>query len=296
MTWPGIKRGLRSRSGQHPERADWLATATSASTKIALRHVFLRYLAAVADGSHLPGLDDTGFRVFSQVDEDGKLLFLLANLDVRTARFVDIGAGDCVTSSNTANLAFNLGFHGLCIDAREDRIERGRQIYASHPDTTVYPPRTRHAFVTRENVNDLIKDAGLEGQVDVLSIDVDGNDHWIWEAIECVAPSIVIIETHTEYRLHDISAPYVPQFDWRDTRHGEPVGASPVAMTALAGRLGYRLVGGNRYGFNAFYVQESAAQRIPTVEPGALLNHDWSKENNEWSWPPAAESGGPEPI
>lgn len=288
MTWLGITGGLRNRLGQRPNRDDWLATATSAPTKIALRHLFLRYEAAVADDRHLPDLNDTGFRIFSQVDEDGKLLFLLANLEVRTARFVDIGAGDCVTSSNTANLAFNLGFHGLCIDAREDRIEIGRQLYASHADTKAYPPRTTNAFVTRENVNDLIKDAGLEGDVDVLSIDVDGNDHWIWEAIECLAPSIVIIETHTEYRLHDISAPYVPHFDWRETRDGEAVGASPVAMTALAGRLGYRLVGGNRYGFNAFYVREGAARRIPAVEPSALLSHDWSREENEWSSPPTA--------
>jgi hypothetical protein len=268
-------------------RPDTQSERTSAATKIALRSVYLGYREAVLEGRPLPELAETGFRVFSQADEDGMLLFLLAVLGTQRGRFVELGAGDCVTASNCANLALNLGLHGVFVDADAAKIELGRSFYASHPDTRAYPPRTVAAFLTRENVNDLVRGAGFEGDVDVLSIDIDGNDYWIWDALTAISPRVVVIEVHTEYRLHDVLPDYRPDFDWRVLSEGEPAGASPVAMTRLADRLGYRLVGSNRYGFNAFYLRNDlAADLIPAVEVEELLTHDWSREPNEWSTPP----------
>jgi hypothetical protein len=254
---------------------------------MALRQLHLAYRAAVQERRSLPNLRETGFRVFSQSDEDGILLFLLAATGADSQRFVDIGAGDCVSASNCANLALNLGFHGLFIDADAGRIASGRQTYTTHPDTSLYPPLTVQAFVTRDNVDRVVREAGLEGEIDVLSIDVDGNDYWIWQALTCVKPAIVVIETHTEYRLHDVLAPYQEDFDWRNSAEGAAIGASPVAMTRLARELGYRLVGGSRFGFNAFYVRDELARDVvPTVGVEQLLLHDWSREPNEWSDPP----------
>jgi hypothetical protein len=283
-----IGRNLRRRAERISGSAGRLdrAQATSPATKIALRQLFLEYRSAVSDGRPLPPLRETGFRVFSQADEDGILLFLLAATGASSHRFVDIGAGDCVTASNCANLAFNLGFHGLFVDAHEGRIAAGRELYARHPDTSAYPPKTVHALVTPETVDTIVREAGLDGEIDVLSIDVDGNDYWIWEALTAAAPAIVVIETHTEYRLHDVLAPY--REPGASTTDDEPVGASPAAMTRLAQRLGYRLVGGNRFGFNAFYVRSELAQDVPTVEVEDLLRHDWSKEPNRWSEPPVS--------
>jgi hypothetical protein len=276
-------RAVATRLGGPPRYAD----ETSAATKIALRRLFLDHRAAVRAGRPLPAVRETGFRVFSQADEDGILLFLLAATGADSSRFVDIGAGDCVTSSNCANLAFNLGFHGLFVDADAGRIESGRRTYTTHPDTSTYPPRFVRAFVTRENVDDVVRGAGFEGEIDVLSIDVDGNDYWIWEALTCVSPAVVVIETHTEYRREDVLAPYRQDFDWRRMAGDDLIGASPVAMTRLAERLGYRLVGGNRFGFNAFYVRgELAREAVPTVDVEELLRHDWSREPNPWSSPP----------
>jgi hypothetical protein len=283
-----VASGLLRRAGRAAELPGRLERmqATSPATKIALRQLFLAHRTAVLEGRALPAVRDTGFRVFSQADEDGILLFLLAAAGVDSGRFVDIGAGDCVTASNCANLALNLGFHGVFVDAHEGRIAAGRRLYASHPDTSTYPPRTVHAFVTPENIDAVVRDAGLDGDVDVLSIDVDGNDYWIWEALTCVTPAIVVIETHTEYRLHDVLAAY-REPGAAPTPEGEPFGASPVAMTRLAERLGYRLVGGNRFGFNAFYVRSELARAVPTVGVDELLRHDWSREPNAWSEPPA---------
>jgi hypothetical protein len=226
----------------------------------------------------LPPVTATGFRVLSEVDVDGVILFLLAAAGLDRCRFVDIGAGDCVSASNCANLALILGFHGLFVDADRERIEAGRRFYARHPDTRTHPPVTAQSFVTRENVDDVIAGAGLSGEIDVLSIDIDGNDYWIWEAISAVTPRIVIVETHPEHGLEDVCGPYRPDFDWRRAAPGEPVGASPVAMVRLGERLGYRLVAGNRYGFNACFLRDDlAADIVPAIGVEELLRHDWSR-------------------
>jgi hypothetical protein len=82
-------------------------------------------------------LCDSGFRVFSQFEEDGLLLYLAAVLELEPKLFLDIGAADGI-ASNCANLPLNLGWHGLFLDSDPAKIESGRAFYASHPDTLLY--------------------------------------------------------------------------------------------------------------------------------------------------------------
>jgi len=257
-----------------------LAAATSPATKSNLRQLFLTYREAIEEERPLPSVRDVGFRVFSELDEDGIILFLLAVAGIDRARFVDIGAGDCLTASNCANLALNLGFHGLFVDANADAIEGAAAFYARHPDTRAHPPKVRHSFITCENVNEVIRDAALDGEIDVISIDIDGNDYWIWEAISSVQARIVVIETHVEYGLEDVCAPYRADFDWRrHSRRDQVFGASPAAMRRLGQKLGYRLVGGNRLGFNAFFLRDDlGADLLPAVGVEELLRHDRNRE------------------
>ncbi len=247
---------------------------TAPATKIALRSLFQRYRRLAEAGGPLPSVWETGFRVFSQFDEDGVVLFLLGAAGIGTGRFLDVGAGDGVVASNTANLALNLGFHGLMVDARGSEVERGRRFYAAHPDTRERPPVFLQAFVTRANLNGLVAGGGLEGEIDLLSIDVDGNDYWIWQALECVSPRLVVVETHTELGLEDYVMPYDETFDWRKAPPGTRLGASPVAMTRLAQQLGYRLVGANLYGFNVFYARNDVARGLlPELDVAELFRH-----------------------
>ena len=248
---------------------------TSPSTKIAQRSLFHEYRRRATSGAALPSIWETGYRVFSQFDEDGLILFCLAVAGIGSRRFVDIGSGDGITASNTANLALNLGFHGLFVDAREPEVERGLRFYATHPDSRERPPVFVRQFVTCENVNDVVLGAGFEGDIDLLSVDIDGNDYWIFEALEIVQPRLVCIETHTELGLEDFVAPYDPDFDWRRAPPGTRIGASPVATTRLAERLGYRLVGANLYGFNALYLRDDVVPRevLPTIEIEDLFRH-----------------------
>ena len=256
-----------------------LEERTSTTTKIAQRHLLLQYRHLALCNDPLPPVSATGYRIFSQFDEDGIVVFLLGVLGIGPGKFVDIGAGDGMAASNCANLALNLGFHGLFVEVDPNLVRRGEWLYGHHPDTAFYPPRFRQAQVTRANVNQLIRDAGLTAEIDLLSIDIDGNDYWIWEAIDCVRPRIVVIEAHVEFGDRSIVAPYDDKFLWRKGMNATYLGASPAALTKLGRRLGYRLVGANRFGFNLFYVlDELAGGRLPAIEVADLLRHERTRE------------------
>ena len=269
---PALKTLARESLGRLVDLVDE-RRKTAPGTKIGLRRLQLEYRRALVAGEPLPSVWDTGLRVFSEFDEDGIALFLLAVGGSPTRRFVDIGAGDCVFASNTANLALNLGFDGLFVDASDSLLERGRRFYARHPDTTVRPPVFVRTFVTRENVNDVLTDAGFTGEIDLLSIDIDGNDYWVWQALRCVQPRFVIAEAHPELGREDWVMPYDPDFDARAVPSGTWMGASPAAMTRLAESLGYRTVAANVYGFNIFFARHDVARELPGIGLDDLFRH-----------------------
>ncbi len=241
------------------------------ATKVALRQLFNFYQAQVRAGNRF-ALADTGFRLFSQFEEDGLLLYLFAAIGVERHRFVDIGSADGI-NSNCANLAVNFGWHGLFIEGEPGKVARGRAYYAKHPDTFVYPPTFVQAIVQRENVNELIRGAGVSGVVDLLSIDIDGNDYWVWEALDAIAPRVVIVETNVAFGRRSIVVPYEKNL----FAAGIPascLGASPVAMAKLAARKSYRLVGACRYGINLIFVRNGVAEDVvPAVSVDTVFDH-----------------------
>ena len=246
----------------------------SPCVKVALRNRWLDYQGRVSRGESPPPLSTTGFRIFSQFEEDGIILALLASLGDGPRLFVDIGAGDGLYASNCANLAINFGFHGLFIERDAALVAQGQARYAKHPDTSLYPPAFVQARITPDTVNDVIRGAGFGGEVDLLSIDIDGNDYWVWEALTEIEPRVVVVETHPELGPRSLVAPYA---DEPATVPGAPthfLGASPAAMTSLATRRGYRLVAANRFGFNLFYVREIlAASLFPPLSIEDLFRH-----------------------
>lgn len=228
--------------------------------------------------NELPNITTTGFRVFSQFEEDGLLLYIFSVLGMKNKSFVEIGSDDGV-NSNSANLYFNFGWHGLFIDGNPKSIKRGIKFFNKYPHPWFYKPVFKCARVKRENVNALISDAGLKGEIGLLSIDIDGNDYWVWDAITVVQPEVVIIETHNEFGMNDIVVPYDPEYFYPG-KHPVYHGASPVAMTKLAKRKGYRLVGANALGFNFIFVKNGLADDlIPEVTVESLLTHPSIEED-----------------
>ena len=241
------------------------------SVQVSQRKLF-HYYQDLARKNERPPLSDTGFRVFSQFEEDGKLLFIFSVTGMKSKCFVEIGSDDGV-NSNSANLYFNFGFHGLFIDGNPKSIRRGRRFFSTYPHPWLYKPKFVCAKVTRENINGLIEDAGIKGEIDLLSIDIDGNDYWIWDALEVIDPRVVIIETHNEFGMNNIVVPYDPDYFFPG-KHPVYHGASPVAMTKMANRKGYRLVGANELGFNFIFIKNGVAdEQIPEVSVESVLQH-----------------------
>lgn len=253
-----------------------LSEKLSYATKISQKTLFLQYQEMMTRGC-IPSVSDVGYRVFSEADEDGIFVFVFALIGTANKTFVDIGAADGI-NSNCANLAIHFGWHGLFLDANYDKIVRGEGFYGKQQDTRIYPPKFVHVLITRDNVNDCITRAGFSGEVDLLSIDIDGNDYWIWDAIRCVSPRVVCIETHVEFGLNDVVVPYDAHLMTK-SNHPDYFGASLVAMMKLAKRKGYRLIGANKYGYNSIYIRNDIGQDIlPEASLESVLRHPGNRE------------------
>ena len=225
----------------------------------------------------LPSFEETGFKLFSQFEEDGLLLYIFSLIENPNRTFIEFGSDDGI-NSNTANLYYNHDFTGLYMDGNEKALSRGRYFFKRHANRNTAQPLFKQAMITAENINQLIISSGIKGEIGLLSIDLDGNDYWVWKAIECVSPQVVIIETHNEFGMNDIIVPYDPNYFYPG-KHPTYHGASPVAMTKLAKHKGYRLVGANELGFNLIYVREDLIpELLPEVSIESVLQHPSNKE------------------
>ena len=257
---------------------------TSASAKTSQLNLANEYRTMVAGGAPLPKLHETEFRAFSQNGEDGILLFLFAVLGATNRVTIEICAGDGI-QCNSANLILNHGWNGLLVDGNAELVRKGSDFYAHHQDSFSFPPKFLHAWIDRETVNQLISNAGFTGEVDLLSIDVDGVDYWLWEAIIGVNPRVVVTEIQCIWGAQPaLTVPYDPKFQAK-TINGLPLhaGATLQAFINLARRKGYRLVGVNSLGINAFFVREDVcSDSLPEVSAAECLEKPfvhWAMEN-----------------
>jgi hypothetical protein len=211
--------------------------------------------------SNIKSIQDTEFRVFSQFGEDGIIQFLITNLTIPHKTFVEFGVED-YKESNTRFLLINNNWSGLVIDGSQSNIEKIQKdsIY------WLYDLTPLNAFVTRDNINTLIA-SRFTGDVGVLSIDIDGNDYWIWESINVINPRIVICEYNSLFgNKHSISIPYSDDF-LRQNAHFSYLyfGASLGALCMLAEKRGYYFIGCNSAGNNAFFVRKDVIGNLPVV-------------------------------
>lgn len=198
-------------------------------------------------------LAELEFRVFSQFGDDGIIQYLVHHLDLPNRTFVEFGVED-YRESNTRFLLQNDDWTGFVMDGAEENVAKIRQTpYFWRHDLTV-----RAAFVTRENINSLLSEAtkGWSG-VDLLHIDLDGNDYWIWKEI-ALRPSVVIVEYNSTFGCDSaLTIPYDPQFI-RTRAHFSNLywGCSLKALHRLGAEKGYSLIGCNSAGNNAYFVRE----------------------------------------
>ena len=248
----------------------------SPSTQIQQVKLFHYYIDCLR-ANNLPNFNATGFKVFSQFEEDGKLLYIFSILGMGKKTFVDLGSNDCV-NSNCANLAVHFNWKGLFVDGDKNLIEIGKKFYKKTPNFWSYKPKFVHAFLTKKNVNNIIQTEGFEGEIELLSIDIDGNDYWIWESLEIIQPKVVIIECQLAFGLEEKVIPYREDFK-EDVRNSNNYGASALALQKLGKQKGYRLVGANEYGNNLFFIKNGLAEvQLPEVSVESLLQHPFATE------------------
>lgn len=223
----------------------------------------------------LPGLDAVGFRSFSQTDEDGKLLYIFALIGTTDRRVIEVCASEGI-EANATNLIVHHGWDGLLFDGSEQYVQIGKRFYNTNRETSVFPPRFVHAWITRDNINDLIRAQGFEGEIDLFSLDIDGMDFWVWQALEVVRPRVMVVEyLQTWGPDQALAVPYRDDFFYKDTPYGfDYTGASLAAYTKLGKEKGYRLVGCNRYQYNAFFVRDGIGEDLlPEVSVASCLTH-----------------------
>ena len=194
------------------------------------------------------------FRVFSQWGEDGILQFLINNVDIKNRIFIEFGVQDYL-ESNTRFLLINNNWTGLVIDGNKRDILRIKK----DPIYWQYNLKAVNEFITKDNINQIIQDNGIIGEIGILSIDIDGVDYWVWEAIECISPVIVIVEYNSRFGPKKaVTVPYEENFA-RKSAHFSMIyyGASLNAFCKLATKRGYVFVGCNSAGNNAFFVLSS---------------------------------------
>ncbi len=175
-------------------------------------------------------------QVYSQNGEDGTLAQIFACIGTTNRTFVEFGAWDGLHLSNTAHLRIDHGWSGLLM---EGDPERRSEIVETE-------------FVTAENIDALLSRYAIPEQFDLLSIDIDGNDYWVWKALTRHQPRVVVIEYNIFFGVGVSKT--VPYHATRVWDHSTYCGASLAALEKLGREKGYTLVHTDSYAPNAFFI------------------------------------------
>lgn len=275
----------------------------------------MQYRAMLAQSMPMPKFRDVEFRTYSQFNEDGILLYIFSVIGTTNKKCVEICGGGGL--DNTTNLIINHGWNGLFFDGNMRKIRKGRQFYARCVATGMHSPKLQHAWVSPENVNELLESNGYTGEIDLLSLDMDGVDYWVWKGIESVNPRVVVLEyNHALGPDLSLTTPNRADFVWRGnevsvqryrgskaikTLMGKEIaertdnyyGASLAAFVKLGKQKGYRLVGCESCEINAFFIREDIGEAIfPEVATAACFSQPFTQHalevrkqtlaNREW--------------
>src|SRR6202012_4004576 len=213
-------------------------------------------------------LREAEFKVFSQFGDDGIIQYLVARLEIprELTSFIEFGVQD-YSESNTRFLLLNDNWRGLVMDGDKDNMEslKARDMYWRHDLTAL------HRWIDRDNIDAILQESGFSGPIGILSIDIDGNDYWVWQRITAVQPVIVVAEYNSVFGgKQAITVPYDPAFNRTKAHYSNLYwGASLAALASLPRGKGYAFVGSNLAGNNAYFVHESYLGRggIATLTP-----------------------------
>jgi len=188
---------------------------------------------------------------YSQNGEDGCIQAIFAMIGTENKYYVEFGVENGI-ECNTRYLMKHKGWKGLLMDGGFKSEELNLQ----------------QEFITAENIEELFVKYNVPKEFDLLSIDIDGNDYWVWKAITNYTPRVVIMEYNAciPYKPA-VTVPYDPEFSWDKTDY---YGASLSAMVQLGYQKGYTLIDTDRHGVNAFFVRDDLMRLFKKTEPKEL--------------------------
>lgn len=197
-------------------------------------------------------LEHFGYKVYSQNDEDGIIQEIFNRIGYTNRFFVEFGVQDGL-ECNTHFLLLQ-GWSGVFMEGNAEYVARIKQNFAN--PISEGRLKVMHTFITRENINELmIENGAIEiDEIDLLSIDIDGNDYHVFEAIECIHPRVIIVEYNAKFPPPSLWVmPYDKDHIWDSS---DKQGASLQALAQLGIKKGYILVATNLNGVNAFFVRK----------------------------------------
>ncbi len=254
------------------------------NTQIQQRHLFSYYQNLKATQGQLPNFADSGFRVFSQCDEDGKIMYIFSIIGFLNKKCIDMAFASPY-GANTTNLIINWGFSALLVEGSD--LRKAELFFRSHSDTCVFPPACVKCWITAENVNEICINNGFSGEIDFFSLDMDGIDYHIWEALSVVQPRVIVVEYQDILGPTEaLTVPYKCDFNRFDI-HPDFFSASLSAFVKLGKIKDYRLIGTNRLGYNAFFLKNGIGEDVfPEISVGSCFDHPKVKKGMESRFPP----------
>jgi hypothetical protein len=230
-------------------------------------------------------LSEAEFKVFSQWGEDGIIQYLINKIPIKNNTFVEFGVEN-YTEANTKFLLENDNWSGLVLDGSSKHVEsiKKSKLYWKYDLTA------KNIFITKDNIDGLLKgyidSSGFDKEIGLLSIDIDGNDYYVWDAIRSIEPVIVVCEYNWIFgNQFKLTVPYDDLFV-RTTKHHSNLyfGASIQSLYSLAKSKGYEYVGCTKAGNDAFFVKKEYADRYIKeliTTPAETFNEQKAKESRD---------------
>ena len=185
-------------------------------------------------------------RVYSQNGEDGIIEYIFHKINTTNKYYVEFGAED--GSECNTRLLRGKKWRGLLLD----RNSENKKI------------NLKKEFITAENIEDLFIKYHVPKKFDLLSIDIDFNDYYVWKAIKNYSPRLIIIEYNSSVLFNESKAvKYDSKRSWDGTDY---FGASLLALKKLGKMKGYTLICCDTNGINAFFVKKNLSKNFKIRE------------------------------
>lgn len=214
----------------------------------------------IEEGMSFPAVYE--HQTFSQNGEDGILREILRRMKKDKGWYVEIGSGDGL--ENNTRLLLETGWEGVWIDGSKGCCSLASKVNKKFVENGKL--KIRNSLVTAENINELLTEMEVPPHIDVLSLDVDLNTYHVWEKLEETSPSVAIIEYNGFFPADsDWVAEYDPNGWWDG---GFNMGSALKPLEELSRKKGYRLIGCDLSGANAFFIREELAEVHFPTNPG----------------------------